>query len=100
MLPEQDFHIGLVIDDKNEQGHVRPPSSPVIAPLRGNTILESPIIQAADPQQNYARVLAVFRVPGTGQTQFKAQFIGCFAPDGTSINDNLNSYHQNRVPLH
>jgi len=66
--------------------------------LRGTTIHESPIVQAADPQENYARVLAVFRVPGVGQQTFTAQYVGCFGPDGTSINDNINKYNQNRAP--
>lgn len=69
--------------------------------LRGNTILESPVIQGANPQDNYARVLCVFRVPATdgSQTDFPAQYVGCFGPDGTTINDNLKKYENSNVPL-
>jgi hypothetical protein len=68
--------------------------------LRGNTILESPIVQSAEPQDHYARVLGVFRVPGVGQQVFPAQYMGCIGPDGTTLNDNINSYTASQVPLH
>ncbi|MBL8795429.1 MAG: prepilin-type N-terminal cleavage/methylation domain-containing protein [Planctomycetia bacterium] len=66
--------------------------------LRGNTIMESPIVQAAEPDKYYARVLCVFRIPGATQS-FNAQYMGCFGPDGTSTNDNINNYKKAQVPL-
>jgi len=66
--------------------------------LRGTAIMESPILQAAEPEKYYSRVLVVFRVPGAGQASFKAQYIGCFGPDGTTINDNIDNYHKSVIP--
>jgi prepilin-type N-terminal cleavage/methylation domain-containing protein len=60
--------------------------------LKGNGIQDKPIIQAADPEKYYANVLCVFMVPKAGGTYFKAQYIGCFAPDGTCVRDNVNNY--------
>lgn len=62
--------------------------------LRGATLIESPIVQSADPTKYYARVLLVYRIPGTGTTtSFPAQYVGAFGPDGTSINDNVRSFN-------
>jgi type II secretory pathway pseudopilin PulG len=68
--------------------------------IKGNGVTEIPVIQSAEPTKYYARVLGVFRVPDTStQAYFKAQYIGCFAPDGTCINDNVDRYHESKVPL-
>ncbi len=68
--------------------------------LRGATLQDSPIVQSADPSKYYARMLAVYRVPGPSATEtFPAQFIGSFAPDGTCINDNLGRFNTVDKPL-
>ena len=69
------------------------------AGLKRNTVQDTPLFTSVDPAKYYARALVVFAVPnGTTITStsdagyFKARYVGCFAPDGTSIMDNLNSY--------
>jgi hypothetical protein len=53
---------------------------------------DSPVVQSASPAQYYARVLVVYRIPAD-TTLTKAQFVGSFLPDGTGLNDNVNSYN-------
>jgi Tfp pilus assembly protein FimT len=61
--------------------------------IRGNTLQEAPIVQAADPARYYARMLCVYMIPGPNSTtSFPAQFVGVFSPDGTSVNDNVNKF--------
>lgn len=68
--------------------------------LRGTTLQESPLLQAADPNQYYARMLCVYMIPGPSSTSsFTAQFVGSFAPDGTCLNDNLIKFNSSDVPL-
>lgn len=68
--------------------------------LKNNGIMENPVIQAANPEVYYARVLVVFMVPGQDvTTAAKAQYIGCFSPDGKCIQDSLNDYSNNSQPL-
>ncbi|QGJ68404.1 Hypothetical protein PBC10988_0630 [Planctomycetales bacterium 10988] len=68
--------------------------------LKGTTIREIPIVESADPQEYYARALCVFMIPPTGSTTpFRAQYIGCFLPDGTSSRQNLDDFNQADRPL-
>ncbi|MBL8825575.1 MAG: prepilin-type N-terminal cleavage/methylation domain-containing protein [Planctomycetaceae bacterium] len=57
--------------------------------LRGDTMLDAPIVQSANPEVNYARVLIVYRVPKAGGSSDRAQYVGSFNPDGTCLNDNI-----------
>jgi len=67
--------------------------------LKGSTMTEIPIIDSAEPDKYYACVLCVFRVPGAGRPFFKAQFVGCFSPDGMCIRDGVDNYSVTDVPL-
>lgn len=62
--------------------------------LRGKAMHDAPIVQSVDATKYYARVFIVFRVPGTATdaTDFTAKYVGSFAPDGTSINDNTREF--------
>jgi type II secretory pathway pseudopilin PulG len=65
--------------------------------LRGAMMRDVPLISSADPNNNYARVLCVFMVPGaTSTASFPAKYIGCFLPDGTSQRMNLENYNNLR----
>jgi len=63
--------------------------------MRGSVMTDVPLIHGADPSNHYARVLCVFMVPGTdsGATAFPAKYVGCFLPDGSSLRNNLDRYH-------
>jgi prepilin-type N-terminal cleavage/methylation domain-containing protein len=63
--------------------------------LRGTVMTDVPLISSADPNQNYARVLCVFMIPGSGTDaeSFPAKYVGCFLPDGTSLRNNLDKYN-------
>lgn len=67
--------------------------------LKGVTLTEIPLIQSATPSQYYARVMCVFKVPGTGTTAtgFTAQYVGCFMPDGSSLRSNVEAYGKANV---
>lgn len=67
--------------------------------LKGATMTEIPLVQSADPTKYYSRVLCVYMVPGTSTTAtgFKAQYIGSFLPDGTSLRSNVDNYNANNV---
>ncbi len=70
--------------------------------LRGTTLIESPIVNAANPATNYARVMIVYRIPAASSlttAEFPAQYIGAFSPDGTSINDNIYNFNTSDKPL-
>ena len=68
--------------------------------LRGATIQESPVVQTANPTKYYSRMMAVYMIPGpSSTTSFKAQFVGSFSPDGTSLNDNMNSFNAQDVSV-
>ncbi|HWA98388.1 MAG TPA: hypothetical protein VG713_07845 [Pirellulales bacterium] len=70
--------------------------------LRGASIQDSPIVQGATPTKYYARMLAVYHIPGPTASMsdpFAAQFVGTFCPDGTCINDNLAKYNSSDAPL-
>jgi prepilin-type N-terminal cleavage/methylation domain-containing protein len=67
--------------------------------LKGTTMQEVPVVESADPSRYYAHVMCVFRVPGAGRPFFKAQYVGSFCPDGSSIRDNLDNYATADVPL-
>jgi len=61
--------------------------------LRGKGIHDAPLFQSANPAQYYARAFMVFRIPGpTSTTIVPAKYVGSFAPDGSSINDNVRDY--------
>lgn len=61
--------------------------------LRGKGIHDSPIFQSANPSLYYARAFMVFRIPGPSVTTvFPAKYVGSFAPDGGSINDNVRDF--------
>lgn len=62
--------------------------------LRGKALQESPLVQAVDPTKYYARMFIVFRIPD--QTIYPGtplKYVGAFAPDGTSLNDNVRAYN-------
>lgn len=66
--------------------------------IRGQTMMEVPLVLSADPSERYARVLCVFLVPGSSATTtFPARYLGCFLPDGTSLRQNIDRYHTNRI---
>lgn len=68
------------------------------ASIRGTSMMDAPIVQSANPMQNYARVLVVYRVPPTGtdpSDAFKAKYVGAFLPDGTSAKENIDDYTTN-----
>lgn len=66
--------------------------------LKGSTLTEVPIVQSADPTKYYARALCVFMIPPAGATTgFRAQYVGCFLPDGTSLRTNIDSYNSSTV---
>ena len=61
--------------------------------LRGKGIHDAPLFQSANPAQYYARAFMVFRIPGpTSTTVVPAKYVGAFAPDGSSLNDNVRDY--------
>jgi hypothetical protein len=66
--------------------------------LKRNAVQDTPLFSSINPAQYYARGLCVFRVPNSSVTSiadtgyFKAQYVGCIAPDGTSLADNLKTY--------
>lgn len=62
--------------------------------LRGKALQEAPIVQAIDSTKYYARMFIVFRIPD--QTLYPgtpAKYVGAFAPDGTSLNDNVRNFN-------
>jgi len=62
--------------------------------MRGATLLDVPTVQSADPTNYYARMLCVFMLPKSDATStFPAKYVGCFLPDGTSLRNNLDKYH-------
>lgn len=66
--------------------------------IKGSTLTEVPLVQSADPTKNYARALCVFMIPPAGATTgFRAQYVGCFLPDGTSLRTNIDSYNSSTV---
>lgn len=73
------------------------------AGLKRNTAQETPLFSSAKPGQYYARGLLVFMVPGpsvtstTSTSYFPAKYVGCFAPDGTCLMDNMNSYSRSQT---
>lgn len=68
--------------------------------LRGSTLQEAPIVQAADPAKYYSRVFCVYMIPnGTATTGYTAQFVGCFLPDGTAMGNNVAKFNSADVPL-
>jgi prepilin-type N-terminal cleavage/methylation domain-containing protein len=70
--------------------------------LKRNTAQETPLFTSAKPGQYYARALVVFMVPGSSVTSttstgyFPAKYVGCFAPDGTCLMDNMNSFSRSQ----
>jgi prepilin-type N-terminal cleavage/methylation domain-containing protein len=67
--------------------------------LRGDAMLDAPIVYAAKPEVNYARILFVYRIPVAGTEVFKAQYVGAFSPDGTCINDNVSNFDKSSKGL-
>jgi prepilin-type N-terminal cleavage/methylation domain-containing protein len=64
--------------------------------MRGTTIVDAPINNGVDAGVYYARMMCVFMVPGTAATEStQAKFVGCFAPDGSSLRDNMERYNGN-----
>lgn len=62
--------------------------------LQGSAAMQIPLIQSADPTNNYARVCCVFMVPSSSSTTvFPARYVGCFLPDGTTARDNISRYN-------
>lgn len=62
--------------------------------LRGSALQEAPLVQAVDPTKYYARMFIVFRIPGPdATTSVPAKYVGAFAPDGTSLNDNVRAFN-------
>lgn len=66
------------------------------ANVQGATMVQSPLIQSADPSNNYARVCCVYLIPSsTATTSFPAKYLGCFMPDGTTSRKNMENYNNN-----
>lgn len=64
--------------------------------MRGTTIVDAPINNGIDAGLYYARMMCVFMIPGTVATEsMPAKFVGCFAPDGSSLRDNVERYNGN-----
>lgn len=63
--------------------------------LQGSAAMLVPLIQSADPTNNYARVCCVYMVPSSSPnaTVFPARYVGCFLPDGTTARDNISRYN-------
>ncbi len=61
--------------------------------IRGAMTRDVPLISSADPNQSYARVLCVFKIPSDGAPWFRAEYVGCFLPDGTSQRMNMDKYN-------
>lgn len=62
--------------------------------IQGSAAMQVPLIQSADPTNNYARVCCVFMIPSsTASTSFPARYVGCFLPDGTTARDNMSKYN-------
>jgi prepilin-type N-terminal cleavage/methylation domain-containing protein len=74
------------------------------ANLKRNAVQDTPLFVSANPSKYYARGLLVFMVPPasvtttTSTSYFKAKYVGCFAPDGTCLMDNLNGFNQSQTP--
>jgi type II secretory pathway pseudopilin PulG len=63
--------------------------------IQGSSTMQVPLIQNADPTNNYARVCCVYMVPSSSSTAavFPARYVGCFLPDGTTARDNISRYN-------
>lgn len=74
------------------------------AGLKRNSVQDTPLFVSALPAKYYARGLVVFMVPPAGVSSttdanyFRAKYVGCFAPDGTCLMDNLNGFNQAQTP--
>lgn len=75
--------------------------------LKRNSVRDTPLFQSVRPTGYYRRGLCVFMVPPASVTStaalgpngyFRAKYIGCFAPDGTCLMDNMNKYMSQQTP--
>ncbi len=65
--------------------------------IKGETLMDVPLVLSAEPTKNYARVLCVFAIPAASSTAtFRARYLGCFLPDGTTLRHNLDRYESAR----
>jgi len=68
--------------------------------LKGTAMREIPLVQSAEPNKYYSRVLCVYMIPAAGATTtFPAQYVGCFLPDGTSLRQNVDKFNTADVPV-
>lgn len=67
--------------------------------MQGSATMQVPLIQSADPTNNYARVCCVYMVPSSSSTAtvFTARYVGCFLPDGTTARDNMSRYNNSSL---
>lgn len=63
--------------------------------MQGSATMQVPLIQSADPTNNYARVCCVYMIPSgsSSATVFPARYVGCFLPDGMTARDNISRYN-------
>lgn len=61
--------------------------------MRGSTMTDIPLVQSATPFNYYARVLCVYMIPPKGGSSFRARYVGCFLPDGTSLPQSMVDYN-------
>jgi competence protein ComGC len=66
--------------------------------MQGASTMQVPLIQSADPTNNYARVCCVYMVPSSSSTAtvFPARYVGCFLPDGSTARDNISRYNNSQ----
>ncbi len=61
--------------------------------MRGTTMTDIPVVQSATPFNYYARILCVYMIPPGGGSSERARYIGCFLPDGSTIQGNIRDYN-------
>jgi len=65
--------------------------------MQGSATMQVPLIQHADPTNNYARVCCVYMIPSNSSTVvFPARYVGCFLPDGSTARDNISRYNNSQ----
>jgi len=66
--------------------------------MQGSATMQVPLIQSADPTNNYARVCCVFMIPSSSSTAtvFPARYVGCFLPDGSTARENISRYNNSQ----
>ncbi|HZZ71089.1 MAG TPA: type II secretion system protein [Pirellulales bacterium] len=71
--------------------------------LKRNAVQDTPVFASAQPNKYYARGLCVYMIPASGVTAttdtgyFAAKYVGCFAPDGTCLMDNVDNYSKSQT---